>query len=483
MGDERKADLSFGDYDHIEVTLSSYTNEMTSSANETSASAEPSGLFKVLAATAAVLLIGLVFGASLWVLTAIVAAAVVVLNQFLAKTWATATIATRVSKNQELHVGESFAVELTIKNTSRIPVVWLLVEDLVPRWTTIHDPPTLEIEGDRVGVMLLWGGQTRKVSYTVRCNRRGYFQIGPTVLETGDVMGLYRRYRVGTQPQYMTVLPKVMTLDGYDIASPRPMGEIRMRDNVFEDPTRLRGIRQWQPGDPMRRVHWSATARTGILHSKVYEPTSIAGATLVLDLHVDTNPSHNEPVRTDLAITAAASIASALMEQSQPFAMVTNGRDAADRIRIDGWKGDHRVREQAKRSAQMTDKNDRLRPVIVDAGRGPAHFQKLRTQLARLERSDGMSLAQLLIEAESRISSETTLLAIFQQPTPETIAMLVSFARRGKAVAAIINTLDANEYGQAAGPLIAANIPTIHLADDRSIRDVCRASTGSLRSA
>ncbi|OYP28844.1 DUF58 domain-containing protein [Rhodopirellula sp. MGV] len=442
---------------------------------------EPSGLFKLLAAASAVLLIGLLFGASLWVLTAIVAASVILLNQYLAKTWATATIATRHGRNEELHVGESFSVKLSLQNTSRLPVVWLLVEDLVPHWATIHDPPTLKVTGERVQVLLLWPNQTRDLEYTVKCNRRGYFQIGPTVLETGDVMGLYRRFRVGTEPQYITVLPKVLPLEGYDIASPRPMGEIRMRANVLEDPTRLRGIRQWQPGDPMRRVHWSATARTGILHSKVYEPTSIAGATLVLDLHVETNPTNQEPIRTDLAITTAASIASSLMEQSQPFAMVTNGRDAADRIRTDGWRGDHRIREQAQRSAQRTNKNDRLRPVIVDVGRGPLQFQKLRTQLARLERSDGMSFAQLLIEAESRISSETTLIAIFQKATPETIATLVGFARRGKAVAAVINTIDFNEFGQAAGPLIAANIPTMQLADENSIRDVCRASVGSLR--
>ena len=69
----------------------------------------------------------------------------------------------------------------------------------------------------------------------------------------------------------------------------------------------------------------------------------------------------------------------------------------------------------------MMDKSDRLRPVIMDAARGPVHLQRLRTTLARLERSDGMSLAELLTEAESRISHETTLIAIFQKPTPETL--------------------------------------------------------------
>lgn len=430
--------------------------------------------FTLIAAVAAVLLVGLVFGASMWVLVAIVAAAVIVLNRVMAVTWARCTVAKREGGDAELKIGETLNIKVAITNTSKIPVFWLLVEDLVPRWATIHTPPTLEVLGERLKVLLMWPGQTRHLVYAIKCNRRGYFQIGPTVLETGDLMGLYRRYRVGTHPQYLTVLPKTVELDNYEIASRRPLGEIRMRDNVMEDPSRLRGIRRWEPGDPMRRVHWAATARTGILHSKVYEPTSIAGATLVLDLHTETNPTHQEPVRTDLAITAAFSIASSLHDQAQPFGMVTNGRDAADRIRTDGWTGDHRVRDQAKRSATMLDKNDRLRPVIIDAGRGPLHLQRLRTTLARLERSDGMRMGELLVETESRISNETTLIAIIQKATPETLSALIGYARRGKAVAAIVNTLDINDYSAVAGPLIAANIMTFHLVDEQSIRNVCR---------
>ncbi|MCO8124797.1 DUF58 domain-containing protein [Stieleria sp. TO1_6] len=442
--------------------------------NDQTNRAAPGVGFSMLAGIAAVLLTGLVFGASLWVLAAIVAATVIFLNRFLANTWAQCTVATRDGGDRELKVGQSLEFKVTVTNVSRIPVFWVLVEDLVPRWATIHTPPTLEIEGDRVAVLLLWPGQSSELNYTIRCNRRGYFQIGPTVLETGDLMGLYRRYRVGTTPQYLTVLPKMLEMSDYEIASRRPLGEIRMRDNVMEDPTRLRGIRRWEPGDPMRRVHWAATARTGVLHSKVYEPTSIAGATLVLDMHVATNPSQQEPIRTDLAITAAASIANSLHDQSQPFALISNGRDAADRIRTDGWVGDHRIRDQARQSATMLDKNDRLRPVVLDVGRGAVHLQQLRTTLARLERSDGMTMGELLAETESRISNETTLIAIFQKASPETLAMLIGFARRGKAVAAIINAYDINDYSAAAGPLIGANIPTFYLRDQDSIRDVCR---------
>ena len=238
-------------------------------------------------------------------------------------------------------------------------------------------------------VLLLWGGETRQMNYEIICNRRGYFQVGPTILETGDMMGFYRRYRVGNKPQYITVLPDIVPLTAYEIGSRRPIGEIRMRENVMDDPTRLRGIRQWQPGDPMRSVHWAATARTGMLHSKVYEPSSIIGATLVLDLHESTTPKEHEPKRSDLAATAAASIAAALHDANEPLGLATNGRDAADRVRRQGWVGDHRVRGEATAAAAMMSESDRLRPVLLPPQRGPLHMKEILRTLARLERTDG----------------------------------------------------------------------------------------------
>jgi uncharacterized protein (DUF58 family) len=293
-------------------------------------------------------------------------------------------------------------------------------------------------------------------------------------METGDLMGLYRRYRVGNKPQYITVLPEIVPLTAYEIGSRRPIGEIRMRENVMDDPTRLRGIRQWQPGDPMRSVHWAATARTGTLHSKVYEPSSIIGATLVLDLHESTTPKEHEPKRSDLAATAAASIAAALHEANEPVGLATNGRDAADRVRRQGWVGDHRVRGEATEAASMMSESDRLRPVLLPPSRGPLHMKDILRTLARLERTDGLTFAELLVECESQLSSETTLLVILQQCTAETIAMLIGLAQRGRAVAVIVNTHDINDYSQIAGPLIASRIPTFHLSSADSIADVCR---------
>ncbi|MFG0262678.1 MAG: DUF58 domain-containing protein [Novipirellula sp. JB048] len=438
---------------------------------------QPSRRFAIVAGICALFLVGMLFGASLWVLAALAAAILVGVNRSLANHWTRCTVAVRHSGDVEHRIGARIEVEVTVTNHSRLPVVWVLVEDLLPApaiQQAAVSTSALTIEGDRIEVMMLWGGQSKSLRYRVRCRRRGYFQLGPTVLETGDLMGMYRRYRVGTDPQYVTVLPDVVPLSGYEIGSRRPIGEIRMRENVMDDPTRLRGIRHWQAGDPLRRVHWAATARTGTLHSKIYEPSALAGATLVLDLHVSTNPSEHEPVRGDLAITAAASIAHALHDAGEPFGLASNGRDAADRIRSEGWGGDYRVRDIVKEAASMQHQSDRLMPVTLPATRGPVALRELIRSLARLERTDGLTLAELLSEAEAKISSETTALVILQRCPPESLTALLGLSRRGRAVAVIVNTMDVNDYSAVAGPLIANRIATFHLASADALSDVCR---------
>ena len=77
----------------------------------------------------------------------------------------------------------------------------------------------------------------------------------------------------------------MVPLQGYDLASRRPIGDVRLMHRLYEDPTRIAGVRPYEPGDPLNRIHWRATARTGTLHSKITEPSTLTGATVLLDFH------------------------------------------------------------------------------------------------------------------------------------------------------------------------------------------------------
>jgi uncharacterized repeat protein (TIGR01451 family) len=425
---------------------------------------------------AAILLLAaaLSFGLGLLAYAMYALLAVLIVSRLLARSWAENMAASRECNRFSASVGDTVAVVLNVQNTGPLPVAWVLLEDLLPRDALGAQPPRLTVLGKRLQLAMLGSRARKTFYYQVRCNSRGYYQIGPLVLETGDLFGLHRRWRLLTEPHFVLVYPKTVALEGYDIASRRPIGEVRMTHRLYEDPTRIAGVRPYQTGDPMNRIHWRATARTGLLHSKLYEPSSVAGATLLVDFHRDSYDSEHEPYRSELAVTAAASLANALYHLGQQIGLVTNGRDAADRIRQEGWDPDPRTRKDAQRAAGMLETSDRLQPVVVETRRGPEQLMRILEALARLELTDGLTVAGLIDETSSRIPRDATVIALVCGVSTQTALALGGLRRRGFAVTAIVNAYHAHEFEQAAGPLMAEGIEVRHLVDEAGLVDLCR---------
>ncbi|MEX0586882.1 MAG: DUF58 domain-containing protein [Pirellulales bacterium] len=398
---------------------------------------------------------------------------VILASRLLVNGWSGNLAAMRELSRERLKIGDSTAVVIVLENRSWWPIPWMLVEDLLPRRALIHSPPNLQITGRRLQLVSFRGRTRRTVMYQLKCHCRGYYQLGPLVAETGDVFGLYRRFRVLSEPGFLLVVPEVIPLEGFDIASRRPIGEVRMTHRLFEDPTRIAGVRAYQAGDPLNRIHWRATARTGALHSKVYEPSSIAGATLLLDFHENSFAVGDEPVRSELAVTATASIAGAIFQMGQQVGLVTNGRDAADRIRTEGWRHEQFRSRRDAQATGMREKSGRLRPVVVPTRRSNTQLTDILQTLARVEKSDGLTCAQLVTEAASQLPQSATVIAILSRVTPQTAIALGTLRRRGMAVAAIINVYEDYEFAEMSAPLLAERVETYHLADRAAIPRVC----------
>lgn len=398
---------------------------------------------------------------------------VIIVSRLLVNGWSGNLSATREMSRERAKIGDAVAVVIVLENNSWLPIPWLLVEDLLPRSALIHSPPNLQVAGRRLQLVSLPGRARRTIIYQLKCHCRGYYQLGPLVAETGDVFGLYRRYRVLSEPSFLVVLPEVVPLQGFDIASRRPIGEVRMSYRLFEDPTRIAGVRAYQASDPLNRIHWGATARTAELHSKIYEPSSIAGATLVLDFHDRSFAAEDEPVRSELAVTAAASIAGAIYQMGQQIGLVTNGRDAADRIRTEGWRHGQFFSRRAAQATGMRETNDRLRPVVVPTRRSGLQLNDILRTLARVEKTDGLTFSQLVLEAASDLPQSATVIAILTRATPESAIALGNLRRRGLAVEAILNIFDDQQFAEASATLLSEGVPARHLKDRAAIPRVC----------
>jgi uncharacterized protein (DUF58 family) len=240
-----------------------------------------------------------------------------------------------------------------------------------------------------------------------------------------------------------------------------------LANRLFEDPTRTAGVRPYQLGDPLQRVHWRATARTGTLHSRVYEPTTLAGATIVLDFHDSGYGSRGEPHRSELAITLAASLANAVARMNQPVGFASNGRDATDRIRDEAVNErkaealasrEYSSRYDAREHFEEKQSESKLKPVRIDTHRGYDQFEQIREALARLELAEGLSMANLLLEIGPRLSRDATLIAILPQVPVETSVALGQLRRQGFAITAMLVAISEDDRPTAHGRLAAEGI-------------------------
>lgn len=396
------------------------------------------------------------------------------LNRVLARSWIGHLDASRYCDATEILVGDAIKVRVQVHNRGFLPVPWVLLEDVLPAKSRHESAQRLKIKGRRQKIARIGGRSHITMEYQIRARQRGYYQIGPLVLETGDFFGLHRRYLVGTEPHFVLVYPDIIPLRGYDLTSRRPMGEIRLAHRLYEDPTRIAGVREYQTGDPLKRVHWRATARTGSLHSKLYEPSTVAGATIILDFHEGGYPDAREPARSELAVQTAASLAYALYQMGQQVGLITNGQDAADRIRQEGWEHDFRTRTSALKSVQRLPEDDRLRPLVVPTRRGVEQFQLIWAALARVELSDGLTLPQLLNEAGSRLPRDATVLAVLSRGSQSAALTLGNLRRQGYSVAAILIMLEEDERYDAEARLVAEGIDVRHVNNEDALAAVCQ---------
>lgn len=420
------------------------------------------------------LAVGLVFQLGLLVYAMYALLAVLLISRFLTREWTENVTATRGCNRATANVGETAAVVVTLKNEGRVSIAWLIVEDSIPRQALVQRPPRIKMHRKRRKITKLKAGGTVDLRYQVDFLMRGYYQFGPLLVESGDVFGLHRRFRVLTEPAFVLVYPKVVPLQGYDVASRRPIGEVRMTHRLFEDPTRISGVRPYQHGDSLNRIHWRATARTGELHSKTYEPSTIAGATLLLDFHRDRYPDRHEPIRSELCVTTAASLANAVYELGQQIGFITNARDAADRIRLTGYRHEFTTRDAAIDEAGEMPDSDRLRPVIVPTRRGADQLMRILESLARAELTDGLTFPQLVVETAGRMPRDATVIAILPDVPPETAIALGTLRRQGFAVTAVVVMFpDEDEYPDCVGRLMAESVDIRTVSDENAVAALC----------
>ncbi len=369
-----------------------------------------------------------------------------------------------------LQQGEDTAVSVTVTNPNFWPVPWVYIED--------YHPPHCEMVGDNKRLASLMPGQSITLNYTLTCPKRGYHRVGPLMMESGDLFGLEKRFLTGARRDYFSVLPTVAYIDTFNIATRRPQGPVRLSNRIYEDPTRINNIRQYVPGDPLKRIHWKLTARTGTLYVKTYEPSSVSGGTVLLDLHNESYVPEEKEERIELAITTAASIAYLLQVSGEQVGMATNARDAADAARYESEQSQALNRYAIEDLMAAEEKSAlRLSPLSVETTRSPVQAQRIIENLARVMPGAGLDATGLVQAAYVNLPRDAALLPIVPQVDERLAWALASMKQTGFNVTVFLIKHNA-AYREACRLLAPHHIAVIHIEHERSLHEINPAAIG-----
>ena len=218
--------------------------------------------------------------------------------------------------SQRLFFGDETTLDVEITNAKPLPLPWLQAEDHFPRALALLNGQLEVSLFPHRGILrntfsLRWYERVTR-RYRVRANYRGVYKLGPVTLRAGDLFGFERQRRTLDDTEELIVYPRILPLTQLGLPAEFPSGEGRPIRRVVEDPLRLRGAHEYQSGDSMRHIHWKATAHTGHLQTKEYEPG--ASRYLVIFLNASTARHIYEGLNLSLLeflITVAASVATA----------------------------------------------------------------------------------------------------------------------------------------------------------------------------
>ncbi len=201
--------------------------------------------------------------------------------------------------------GDRVPVRLTLHNDGPLPLLWLEVDEQLP--VEVRAAPFER----RV---LTLGGRARwHCDYTLICSRRGRYSVGPTTLQTGDPLGIARQTLRLAPRDDLLVYPRVVPLLRLGLPTRSPLATLPATAPLFEDSSRVIGTREYQRGDPLRRVHWTATARVGQLVVKQYQSAIARETQICLDLREAGYAARGRYDAIELAIVVAASLANHLI--------------------------------------------------------------------------------------------------------------------------------------------------------------------------
>lgn len=140
--------------------------------------------------------------------------------------------------------------------------------------------------------------------FAVPTSRRGIIPVGPVRTVRGDPIGLVRRELVWTDRVDLVVHPRTVSVPSTSTGLIRDLEGTPTRDLTASD-VAFHALREYQPGDEPRFIHWKSTAKTGVHMVRQFEQTRRSHLVVAMSLATTDYASEEQ---FELAVSVTGSL-------------------------------------------------------------------------------------------------------------------------------------------------------------------------------
>lgn len=326
-------------------------------------------------------------------------------------TWSSGQgVRVRMSRSRDrVQAGESIIERFEVLNDSAIPKLWLEVEEAsdLPGHTA-QFVTSLGRTGHRN-----WRVQTA-------CHRRGLYNLGPITVRSSDPFDIFHREMRFGHRRGLVVYPRALELPRYSAPPANLPGEGRFRRRTHYVTPNASGIRDYEAGDSVNRIHWKSSLRTGSLKVKTFELDPASHLWVILDLSSQDHLGSGDDASIETAVTVAASVVRLFINQNRSVGLMMFGE------RLD----------------------------VIEPDRGSQHFGRILESLAVAQPIGTVPVASILYQQSRRWGRHTTVIVITASTDPRWQGAIRTLTQRG--VKAAVAMLDLESWGGRAGATATA---------------------------
>lgn len=215
--------------------------------------------------------------------------------------WGDPVVVTRRLDRRETFVGDPIQVSYQVKNQSWLP--WFNL--------ALNTPRPEELAGDCPvsKAVSLMPKEAHEFTCVLRPMKRGIWVLPGYELVAADPFRLEAKKYAWEEPVELLVYPRIVPLESLDISPSELFGNHRTQNRQLTNPASLAGLHKYVPGEPLRQIHWKATAHTGHLQTKEFELRGANTVELVVDLFKGAQWEEGNVSTMDSAASLAASLA------------------------------------------------------------------------------------------------------------------------------------------------------------------------------